>query len=518
MTNRKDRLIRSASVISIVTLFSRILGFCRDALVAHFLGISYFADAFFVAFRIPNLFRRLLGEGALSNIFITVFSDFRENKGEESAWKVASNTFKILFIILFLISLTGFVFAEPIVRMITFTFGDNSPKVLLTIDLTRIMFPYLFFIGMAAFVMGILNSFKHYFLPALSPVMLNMALISGIAGYKFFNCSGGSEQLVFILAYSVVAGGILQFFIQFPKIFHFGFRFIKNIDFNNEGVKIIFFRLIPTIFALAVTQVNIFVDTLLAWSLGQGAVSALYYSNRIMQFPLGVFGVAIATATIPEISDLIAKNKKKKFIHTLNHGLRMMFLIILPSTVGFCVLSRSIIRVIFQRGAFDSAATDATAYAFIMYSIGLVAYSGVKIITPAFYALKDTKLPTYIAIYCMILNIFLNLILMRYLSFGGLALATAISAFANFFLLVYYLGKKIEISNQAEVLKTFFKILSASGIMGLVVYGFDRYYILSNKYVHLTLAIILGCLFYFAILRVLRINEFMELIGEKKND
>jgi len=505
-------LKKNVSIISSATLISRIAGFFRDVLIAGLFGTTYVADAFFVAFRLPNLLRKLLGEGALASAFIPVFTDYLENRDKKEADELASTTLNFLIVILLLVSICGVVFAPFLVRVLTLTFSDLTPKHVLAIKLTRIIFPYIFFISLTAFFMGYLNSLNHFFMPAISPVILNIVLIIA----SLFVCPDLSNRLsvqIFGLAYAVIVAGFLQLLAQILKAVSYGFKYNFSFRKQIEGVKRIGRLIIPATYGMAVTQINILVDTMLAWLLGEGKVSALYYANRLIQLPLGLFGIAISTASFPKISSFIARKDYNSAVGMIFKAIRMMCLIVIPSFVGLMVLANPIIRLLFERGEFKVSATQATAWALYFYAPGLIAFSGVKIVVAVFYSLKDAKIPTVVGIVAMVLNIILNLILMRYLSHGGLALATTISAYINFILLYYILRKRVHGLKTFQLLRDISKMLIAAGLMALSV-KFLFSYLTSftglRLFFRVILSILCGVVSYFLFLVLLRINVLKE--------
>ncbi len=417
---------KAAGAVGGMTLISRIFGFLRDMVIAMAFGSSASADAFFVAYRIPNLQRRILGEGAVTAAFIPVFTETLTQKGETAAWKMTANLFNIFLFFLTFVSLLILIFSPAVITVFAPGFIDEPGKFELTVKLTRWMAPYLFFIGMAAFCMGILNTLKVFALPAATPIAQNIIMIMSV-----LILAPQMDEPIMGLAIGVLVGGALQLIIQLPAVFKKGFRFQKSFDFKQKEIIKIAKLMGPVILGLAVYELNIMVDTLLASLLPGGSISYLYYGNRLVQLPLGIFAIALGVALLPTLSGQAARGELKELTQTLGFSIRLILFVTLPATVGLIVLREPIVNTLWQRGEFLASTTEGTAIALLYYSVGLCAYSGVKIIAPAFYSLQDTKTPAKIGIYSKILNIILNLILMGPLQQGGLALATSVSSFSN---------------------------------------------------------------------------------------
>lgn len=468
-TSDNKGVIRAAGTVGFATLISRLLGFIRDMLIAKFVGTGMAADAFFVAFRIPNLLRRLMAEGAMSSSLIPVFTEYLNIKGKDEAWKLAHIATSLLAIILFIITIAGIILTPAIVKVIAPGFTDNSAKFGLTVTLTRIMFPFIFFIGMAAAVTGMLNSLKSFFISALSPAFFNIAIISS----ALFLTKKISPTIA--LSLGVLIGGFFQFAFQLPELLKKGFKFVWQIDLQHSGMRRIGLLLLPSLIGIAPHQINILVDNILASFLKEGSVSYLYYGNRLVQFPLGIFAIAIATAILPVMSEQIAKSDIERMKETFAFAIKFVLLITIPASVGFIILRIPIINVLFEYGKFTKMSTFGAAQALLYYSVGLWAYAGVKIAVSAFYSMQDAKTPVKIACYTMLINIFLSILFMVKLEHGGLAFATSISSAVNVTLLVIILRKRIGSFGGREVLFSIIKTAIASFVMGWVIY------ILSNR-------------------------------------
>jgi len=427
------KVTKAAGVVSIATLFSRILGFARDVILAVFFGAGFYSDAFIAAFRIPNLLRRLFAEGSLSIAFVPVFTQYLNTAGKEEAFKMARSAVRLLSILVTGVTLAGMLLSPQIVHAIAYGFTDSPEKYELTVLLTRIMFPYVICISLVALCMGILNALGHFAAPALAPVLLNLAMIASVCTASCF--SSQSSDRVTALAAGVVAGGVLQLLLQVPFLIQKGFRFWQKASFFHPGLKKIGLMMAPAIFGAGVYQVNILVSTFLASLLPEGSISTLYYADRLVQFPLGIFAISIATAILPSLSRQAAADDLDGLKDTFAFGLKLVFYIMLPSMVGLMILREPIISLLFQRGAFDGKAVHMTAAALLFYCTGLWAFAAVRVVIPAFYALKDTKTPVRMAVISIVANIFFSVILMGPMAHAGLALATSLSSIMNLLLL-----------------------------------------------------------------------------------
>jgi putative peptidoglycan lipid II flippase len=454
-------LIVSAGIISGATLLSRILGFLRDMIMANMFGAELVSDAFLVAFRLPDLLRRLMGEGALSASFIPVFTEYLHTKDEQESWELVNNVINLVLVILTVIVLFCLLFAPWIIRICAPGYRMSPRKLYLTILLARIVFPYIFFIGLGSLSMGILNSLNHFLVPALNPALLNIGIISGA-----YLISPQLKEPIVGLAIGVLLGGLAQFFFELPLLIRKGLKFRFTLDLHHEGLRRIGALMLPSTIGLAVAEINSMVDTICATFLPEGSVSYLYYSNRLIQFPMGLFVMAIGTAILPTMSGQSARGEIDALKETFSFGLRLVMFMTFPATVGLIILRHPIVKILFQRGAFTVQAAQATAWALLLYSIGLFAYAGAQIIVPVFYSFQDTRTPVKAAAIALIFNIFMNIILMWPLKHGGLALATSLSSILHFSLLFYYLRKKMGPIGGRKIFVSCMKIVTASGLTG----------------------------------------------------
>jgi putative peptidoglycan lipid II flippase len=507
------KVSRAAGAVGGMTLVSRIFGMVRDLVIAMQFGSSAAADAFFVAFRLPNMQRKILGEGAVSAAFIPVFSDILNTKGEKSAWEMTANLLNILFALLVTVTLAMIVFSPAVVTVFAPGFLDDPEKFALTVELTRWMAPYLIFIGLAAFCMGILNTFGVFALPAAAPVLLNLCMIVGA-----LFISPLMEEPIFGLAIGVLAGGILQLLIQIPATVKNGLRCVGSFQVKHPDIIRIGKLMVPVIFGLAVYEINMLVDTLLASLLPGGSISYLYYGNRLVQMPLGVFGVALGVAILPMLSRQASQKDFPELIKTLAFGIRLILFITIPATVGLIVLRFPIVNTLWERGEFLRVSTEGTTTALLYYSVGLCAFAGIKIIAPAFYSLQDTKTPVKIGAWAMLLNIVLNVILMGPLQHGGLALATSISALFNILLLIYFLRKRLGLMGGRKILLSTLKLALSSTLMGIIIYTcnfvwFDPLDSLGVRVMVLTGCIFAGIISFGTISYLLKIEELNFFLG-----
>ncbi len=495
--SENTRVTKAAGVVGAATLLSRIFGLIRDVVIAWFFGAGLSADAFFVAFRIPNLLRRLFAEGSLSIAFIPVFTEYLTVKGKEEAFKLAKSAIWLLSMILAVVAVLGILLSPVIIKVVAPGFISSPEKFFLTVNLTRIMFPYIFFIGLVALCMGILNSLGHFAAPALAPVFLNIAMICSV----FFISPYMSDPITG-LAIGVLIGGVLQLALQIPFLIKKGLHFWQKVKIFHPGLKRIGILMLPAVFGAAVYQINILVGTLLASLLPEGSISYLYYADRLVQFPLGIFAIATATAVLPSLSRQAAARDLEAVKATFAHAMKLVLFITIPSMVGLIMLREPIVALLFKRGVFDSKAVQLTAYALLYYGIGLWAFSCVRIVVSTFYALQDTRTPVRVAVISIIANIVLGIILMGPLAHGGLALATSLASMLNLGLLIRALKIKLGPLGLRNIAESACKSVLCAAIMGAVVMVVSIFMIpsadasLHGLFFGLMGTIIIGFLFY----------------------
>jgi len=462
----QHKITKAATTIGIATLLSRILGFLRDIVIANFFGAGMAADAFFVAFRLPNLWRRLVGEGSMAISFIPIYTEYLTTRSEEESKELTHIAFTLAGTLLAILTILGIVFAPLLVRIIAPGWAKKFPETFqLTVTLSQIIFPYIFFMGLFALAMGILNSRRHFFAPSLAPVFLNICMILSVLLFVFY-----LKPPVLTLAFGVLAGGLLQFLFQIPFLLKKGITFRFNFDVRHPAIRRIGLLMVPGLIGTAVYQLNVFVDTIFASFLPRGSVSYLYYADRLMEFPLGIFAVAMGMAALPSFSELASRGRKEELSETVSFTFRLVSFISVPALVGLIALKTPIINLLFQRGVFDEHATQMTARALLCYCVGLWAIAGVRTVVPAFYALQDTRTPLKIGVVCLGANVVLIAALIVPLQHAGLALATSLSSILNLVLLSRGLRKalgKIDFRKDIESLTRHF---ACSVPMGLAAY------------------------------------------------
>ena len=464
------RLARSAGVFGLATIASRILGLVRDQVFAFYFGAGDVIDAFRIASRIPNLVRDLFAEGAMSAAFVPTFTRQLTLHGRERAWHLASSVINALLLVTGVIVIAGIIFAEPLVRLFASGYAEVPGKLELTIYLTRIIFPFLTLVAVAAALMGMLNSLGHFFVPALSPAMYNVAIVVMSLGLIPIAPALGVEPIT-IVAIATLVGGLGQLAIQWPPLRREGFRYRPVLDFRDEGLRRVLLLMGPGTIGMAATQINMFVSTVLATGEGTGAVSWLEFAFRLMYLPIGLFGVSIATAAAPAVSRLVAEQDFARIRSTLANALGLMLFLNVPATVGLLILAEPIVAVIFQHGEFTAADTVATARALQLYAIGLVGYSIVRIISPTFYALQRSRIPVMVSAASVIVNVGLNLTLVRIMGYRGLALGVSITALINATVQLWLLRREIHGLEGARIVYSAIRVVAAAAIMGAVTWG-----------------------------------------------
>jgi len=471
-----ERLARSAGTIGLAVMASRILGVVRDQTMAGLFGTGMAQDAFQVATRIPNLVRDLFAEGAMSAAFVPTFTRYLKNQGRDAAWRLGNLVLNALLVVTTVLVILGIVFAEPMLSLLPdftqpgFVNTDYAgpggvEKLALTAQLARIVMPFLTLVAIAVALGGMLNSLRRFFIPALSPAIYNVGvLFSAVAIVPF--CEDFGLHKIVGIAIGALIGGLGQIVIQIPLLYREGFRYKPILSFTDPGMREILLLMGPGTLGLAAAQINLVVNTVLALGEGDGAVSALGFAFRLMYLPIGIFGVSVATAALPEIARHAAAGETDDMRRTISSSLRMMLMLSVPATIGLMALSSPIVELLFQRGQFTADSTHMTSLALLCYAPGLIGYSAVKIASPTFYALNDSRTPVLVSVSTIALNLVLNMTLVQVLSYKGLALGTAIAALFNSGVLVYLLSRRIHGLDGRRILTTFVKILAASLAMG----------------------------------------------------
>ncbi len=458
---------RALGVVGTATLLSRIMGYARDMVLASFFGAGMTADAFIAAFRIPNLLRRLFGEGSLSIAFVPVLTETIIAKGRRDGLRLAVSSLKLLLICLAVVTIVGVVATPLIIRLVAPGFAASPDKLALTILLTRIMFPYVVLIGLVALCMGILNALGHFAAPAVAPVLLNLAMIASLLIVSRF--SGEETVQVVGLAAGVVLGGMLQLWLQLPFLVQYGVRFWEKSGLWHPRMRTVGMLMVPTIFGAAVYQINILVGTLLASLLPQGSVSYLYYADRLVQFPLGIFAQAAATAVLPSLSRQVAGGDRKGVADTFGYAMNLVLFITIPAMVGLIVLREPIVALLFRHGAFDAQTARLTSDALLYYAAGLWAFAAVRIVVSMFYALQDTRTPVVSATVAVVANIVVGMALMGPMKHCGLALATSLASTLNLAMLVVALRNRLGAIRWRPIWSSCLKTVIASAVMALAV-------------------------------------------------
>ena len=543
-TTKQTSVARSAGIVSIAVMFSRLLGLVREMIFARYFGAGFLYDAYVVAFRIPNVLRDLFAEGALSVAFVKVFTDYQINKSEKEAWRLASLVLNLLAVVLSVVCIVGIIFSRQFVNLIAD--GFSPEKAALASTLTQIMFPFILLIALAAVAMGVLNTKGVFGIPASASTVFNVASIVFGLVLAYWLSGGGwlssadknavpsdSAQWAIIgMAIGTLIGGAAQFLMQVPALLKVGFRFSPVLSFTDEGVRKVISLMTPAILGTSAVQINVLINTYFVSHI-EGAQGWLSYGFRLMQFPIGLFGVAVGTAAIPVLSRLASEGKIKDFRDTVSSSMNLVFLMTLPSACGLIVLGEPIVRLIYERGKFDATATSMTAIALAGYSIGLTGYAAIKILSPAFYALNDAKTPMIIAISSIAVNFIGSYILREWLShygvtpetphgYGhvGVALATSIVALVNFFALALLMRRRIKRLNGREIFFSFLKIAAASAVLSAVCYF--SYHLIFNlfgigsfslKLIEAFVPIILGGIAFVVAAKLLRVAELEQAFG-----
>lgn len=505
-------IARSAGIISLATLCSRILGFIRDMIIARLFGVYVYAQAFVVAFKIPNLFRDLLGEGAANAAIVPVLSEYTVKHTKEEFWELVNVVLNLLLVVLSALVIFGIVFSPVIVRLIAPGFSSDPFKLATTIKLNRIIFPYILLVSLAAYSMAVLNSLKHFSVPAFAPCLLNISIIA---------CALFFGEGIKGLASGILIGGVLQLAIQIPVLYRKGFRLHLFRRFRHPGAVVIGRLMLPRVLSSCIYQLNNFVDTIygsLVSIVGEGGVAGLYFAYRLILFPIGIFSTALSQAILPTLSTHALEHDHDKLKHALSFGLRATGLVMLPATVAFMVLARPIVSTTFGGGRFDSYSALMTARVLFFYSIGLYAYGATRILQSCFFSLKDTKTPTKVSSVALIINIVLNSILMFPMKLSGIALATSISGAYSCLTLFFILKRRLAPFNTGAVFSSFLRTLIASLCMGLVCYLLLQKNIFPQttriyKVLNLSSIISLGFISYVVFCIALRVREMHDLLN-----
>ena len=503
-------LLKSTGTFGFYTIISRLLGYLRDILIAIFLGTGLLADAFFVAFRIPNTFRRLFAEGTFNAAFVPSYTS-ELIKGKKKSKKFADQIFSLLFLGLFFLVLIIEIFMPLFVSLIAPGFIEDTKKLELAVSLTRITLPFLMFVCLASFFAAILNSHNKFAAASAAPIILNLILIGVLFFGKLLD-----DQIVYYLSYGVSIAGFLQIIFLYKFVNKF-YSFKLNFNFEaTKPVKIFFKKLLPSIFSSGVTQINILIGTIIA-SFQASAVSYLYYADRIYQINLAIAGIAIGVVVLPQLSKYIQMNKKNKISLIQNKALELSMFLSLPATIALMIGSKEIVSALFGYGSFDEVSIENTAKALYFFSFGLPAFALIKIFSSFFFANHDTKTPFYISLISVILNIIISLYYFRDIGFIIIPIATSISSWFNSIILFIYLNNQKLFYFNKIFLKNFFKILFASSLMGFVFnylisfFGNQLIFDYKFKLFYLVLVVIIALILYLIISFFIKAFNYKDL-------
>lgn len=458
---------RAAGLVGLATAISRVLGLLREMVVAHYFGAGRFTDAFYVAYRIPNLLRDLFAEGALSSAFVPTFVAQLKESGRSRAWFLANLVINAVVVILGIVTLAIYFGARWFVYFQAAGFAREPDKFELTVQMTRIMSPFLLFVALAALMMGMLNACGSFFLPAMAPSAFNVCSILAGIFLSPIMPRFGLDPIV-SMAIGALIGGAFQLLVQIPAAYREGYRYAPVLHFSDPGLRRIGRLMLPGIIGLSATQINITVDNQLASMAGDGPVSWLNYAFRLMQLPIGIFGVAVATVTLTAVSHHAAHKDMDGLASTVSSSLRLAACLTFPATVGLILFREEIIRLLYERGRFLPSDTIQTSEVMVFYGLALFAYSAVKILVPVFYALDDTRTPVRASITTVVIKIAINFLLIAPLGFKGLALATAAASWLNFGLLSRKLRHKLGHRRDRGALIMYVRIILASLVMGVL--------------------------------------------------
>jgi putative peptidoglycan lipid II flippase len=479
--------------------------------MAYFFGAGMATDAFVVAFRIPNLLRDLFAEGALSSSFVPVFKDKLVQETKEDAFRLANTVLTAMVVVIGFVTLLGLAATPMIVYLTANGYTEDAVKFALTVNLTRIMWFFLPLVSLSALIMGMLNSFDRYGIPALSPAMFNIgSILSVFVLYRYF------EMPIYTLAIGVLVGGIGQIVVQIPSLREIGYRFRFRLSLWDEGLKKMMRLFGPMMIGLSASRINILVSTLLVSFLAEGSISYLNYAFRLMHFPLGVFAVALGTVALPRASEQASRKDMEGLGNTVTEALTLNFMLIVPSAVALALLAPQLVQMIYQYGAFSATDADNTSLALLHYSYGIIGAGAVRVLAPAYYALGDAKWPMFMSIGSVALNIFLYYPLIKVWDFAGLAAATSIASLANFGLLLYFLQHRGVVVPYNQIWTKFIRILAASAIAfgGASFIPLEKMGLPDGAVGRLIIALVplaVGMIAYIVLCKILKVKEIAVL-------
>jgi putative peptidoglycan lipid II flippase len=511
---------RATGVVGVAILCSRLLGLVREIVVASLFGASRNLDAFLTAFRAPNMLRDLFAEGALSTAFVTTFSKKIQTEGDQSAWGLANKIATLTAVFMSGVVLIGVLIAPVLVSILAP--GFDAEKAALTVLLARTMYPFILLVSLAALVMGMLNA-KHVFgVPAMASSFFNIgSIVGGVSLGWWLDPSFGPQALVG-LAVGTLIGGFLQLAVQIPSLLKVGFVLRPDFKWRDEGVRKVLQLMGPAVIAASAVQVNVLINSIFASYLQDGAVSWLNIAFRLMQLPLGIFGVAVATVTLPLVSRSAAAGNIPEFRGALAHALRLILLLTIPSAIGLIILAEPIISLIYEHGRFTAAATIQTAAALRFYAAGLVGYAAIKVLAPAFYALDKRHLPMIVSLLSIAENFSLNWLFTFYLGWGhrGLALSTCLVAMTDFFLLYFMMRRYAGAMETGALLKTIAKLLAAGVALAAICWAAVAFYLGSGSHLGnwpklfgVMATVLIGATAFFSCAYVLRVAELRDVVA-----
>jgi len=509
-----NSIARAARTVSLAVFGSRILGLVREQVLAGLFGASKEFDAFITAFRIPNLLRDLFAEGALSAAFVTTFSQKLAKEGEAPAWRLANLVLNALVVLLSLITLVGIIASPWIVDLIAPGFRNTPGKAELTVTMTRIMFPFLLLVALAALAMGMLNAKKKFGIPASASMMFNVgSILGGVFFGWVIDPSFGSRSIIGI-SIGTLIGGAAQLLIQFPSLRAVGYRYQPLLDWRDEGFRRVVKLVGPSVIGVAAVQINVFVINWFASYFENGAVTWLNCAFRLMQFPIGLFGVAIATATLPAVAALVARGEIAEFRKTISRSMRLAIFLSLPAACGLAVLAEPIIAVIYQHGRFSADSTRQTAACLQAFAIGLTGYAALKVLAPTFYAFGDSRTPALVSLLSIVVNAGLCWLLAWKLGLGvmGLALSTGLVALVNFVQLLFHMRRRIEHIEGRALLRSTGKVALACVLMSAAALA-THHVCAFNRYIDLAASFTAAVLVFGAACKLLRVAELGELLA-----
>lgn len=514
----RKRTGKAAAVVGAAVMCSRLLGLAREVIFNSLFGAGRSLDIFITAFRVPNLLRDLFAEGALSTAFVTTFSKVIVSGGDAAAWRLANKIATLTLVVMSVITLLGMAFSQQLIGVLAGGFAGEEAA--LTARLTAVMFPFILLVSLAALVMGMLNA-KHVFgWPAMASTFFNIGSIAGGVGLGWWLDPGFGQRALYGLALGTLIGGLLQLAVQLPSLWGAGFRFRLDLNWRDEGVRSVLRLMAPAVIAASAVQVNVMVNTSFASHCEAGSVAWLNNAFRLMQLPLGIFGVAISTVTLPILARNAAMNQPGEFRSVLARGIRLALVLTVPSSIGLVMLARPIISLIYQHGKVTDYQTNQSAAALQLYAIGLCAYSGMKVLAPAFYAIEKRKTPMMVSFVAIGVNLLLNWIFTFHLGLGhrGLALSTGLVAMTNFLLLYWLMWRETRRLETLLLMRTLGKLAVAGGVLAAVCWGGEMLWM--DRWAAFPLVLRGGCLLvtigaagtaFFAVAALLRIEELDEV-------